>query len=387
MAYNPEEDIKVNDLPEKTTDVVWDDKLLVIDSEDANILKQVDASKVWWWWWWSWYTKAETDALLNAKQDTLESWTNIKTINWNSILWPWNIVIQGGWTVTVDDALSNTSENPVQNKVINTALQNKQDTLVSGTNIKTVNNQSLLGGGDITIQGGWWYQVFALTGSYWSEASQLNDTDYQTYLQAVEYLNNWWLALLSWMWDWYFYPYYNSWNYSWFIKSGYRDINQSTWTIILYKGSSAIVYIEKKIIARKWWFQQWNNICIDDIALTSWNRDYKFTMRNWASDIENYVMLFWIKIERTPSGGSSVYLEDEVAWMIVWEWLLGNQNFVVWNTFSSSYEYNNQTKYWIITVNPMLSWWVWEKTIRFTLNKSISDADTKAYFNFILIST
>jgi hypothetical protein len=31
---------------------------------------------------------------------------------------------------------------------------NKQDTLVSGTNIKTINNQSLLGSGDITIQGG-----------------------------------------------------------------------------------------------------------------------------------------------------------------------------------------------------------------------------------------
>ena len=33
-------------------------------------------------------------------------------------------------------------------------LSNKQDTLVSGTNIKTVNNQSLLGSGNITIQGG-----------------------------------------------------------------------------------------------------------------------------------------------------------------------------------------------------------------------------------------
>lgn len=37
---------------------------------------------------------------------------------------------------------------------INTALGNKQDTLVSGTNIKTVNNNSLLGSGDITISGG-----------------------------------------------------------------------------------------------------------------------------------------------------------------------------------------------------------------------------------------
>lgn len=36
----------------------------------------------------------------------------------------------------------------------NTALGGKQATLVSGTNIKTVNNQSLLGSGNIDIQGG-----------------------------------------------------------------------------------------------------------------------------------------------------------------------------------------------------------------------------------------
>lgn len=60
----------------------------------------------------------------------------------------------GGGSVTVDSALSSTSENPVQNKVINTALGTKQDTLVSGTNIKTINNQSLLGSGNISISGG-----------------------------------------------------------------------------------------------------------------------------------------------------------------------------------------------------------------------------------------
>ena len=37
---------------------------------------------------------------------------------------------------------------------ISTALGNKQDTLVSGTNIKTINNESILGEGNITIEGG-----------------------------------------------------------------------------------------------------------------------------------------------------------------------------------------------------------------------------------------
>lgn len=37
--------------------------------------------------------------------------------------------------------------------LINTAIASKQDTLVSGTNIKTINNNSILGSGDISIEG------------------------------------------------------------------------------------------------------------------------------------------------------------------------------------------------------------------------------------------
>lgn len=40
-------------------------------------------------------------------------------------------VIQGGGTITVDDAISSTSENPVQNKVIYNALQSKQNALTT----------------------------------------------------------------------------------------------------------------------------------------------------------------------------------------------------------------------------------------------------------------
>lgn len=134
-----------------------------------------------------------TTAQLNGKQDTLVSGTNIKTVNGNSLLGEGNILIK---SVDVDSALSTTSENPVQNKVItnkvntieqsitnlsntmptkvsdltndsgyitNAALTDlatkeevsaKQDTLVSGTNIKTINGNSILGAGNIEIQGG-----------------------------------------------------------------------------------------------------------------------------------------------------------------------------------------------------------------------------------------
>ena len=134
-----------------------------------------------------------TTSQLNGKQDTLVSGTNIKTVNGESLLGEGNILIK---SVNVDSALSTTSENPVQNKVItnkvntieqsitnlsntmptkvsdltndsgyitNAALTDlatkeevsaKQDTLVSGTNIKTINGNSILGAGNIEIQGG-----------------------------------------------------------------------------------------------------------------------------------------------------------------------------------------------------------------------------------------
>ena len=94
---------------------------------------------------------AESEHTHSQYQPTLVSGTNLKTINNTSLLGSGNISITAGSNVTVDSALSSTSENPVQNKIINTALGNKQDTLVSGTNIKTVNNTSLLGSGNVSI--------------------------------------------------------------------------------------------------------------------------------------------------------------------------------------------------------------------------------------------
>ena len=65
-----------------------------------------------------------TTTQLNSKQDTLVSGTNIKTVNGQSILGEGNIEISGA--ITVDTALSETSENPVQNKIITAALNGKQ---------------------------------------------------------------------------------------------------------------------------------------------------------------------------------------------------------------------------------------------------------------------
>lgn len=53
-----------------------------------------------------------------------------------------------------EDALNGYAESSAVTAEITAAVSGKQDTLVSGTNIKTINNESILGSGNITIQGG-----------------------------------------------------------------------------------------------------------------------------------------------------------------------------------------------------------------------------------------
>ena len=53
-----------------------------------------------------------------------------------------------------DNAPTENSDNPVKSGGVYTALLSKQPTLVSGTNIKTINGQSILGSGDLPISGG-----------------------------------------------------------------------------------------------------------------------------------------------------------------------------------------------------------------------------------------
>ena len=76
-----------------------------------------------------------------------------KYLDENGLQILWNKIVSkiGDAIPSVDSSLSSTSTNPVQNKVINNALGKKQSTLVSGTNIKTINNNSILGSGNLSI--------------------------------------------------------------------------------------------------------------------------------------------------------------------------------------------------------------------------------------------
>lgn len=129
-------------------------------------------------------TWRKVDELEANKQDELVSGVNIKTVNGNSLLGSGDLPISGGGGVsdgdkgditvsgsgsvwTIDNlAVTNAKINDVAatkvtedstHRFVTDAEKStynlKQDALVSGTNLKSINGNSLLGSGDITING------------------------------------------------------------------------------------------------------------------------------------------------------------------------------------------------------------------------------------------
>ena len=97
------------------------------------------------------------ETAMNDKQDLLVSGTNIKTINNQSILGEGNIEISDYYTKTeADEIFATTTQvnhQAADISALETDMRGKQATLVSGENIKTINSESILGTGDIQING------------------------------------------------------------------------------------------------------------------------------------------------------------------------------------------------------------------------------------------
>lgn len=93
-------------------------------------------------------------SILNDKQNILIPGQTIKNINNESLLGPGDIFINK--TTLGIDAVDNTADvdKPISTAT-QTALDGKQAKLVSGSNIKTINGSSVLGSGDIAITSSW----------------------------------------------------------------------------------------------------------------------------------------------------------------------------------------------------------------------------------------
>lgn len=116
---------------------------------------------------------------LSTVQPTLVSGTNIKTINGNSLLGSGNITID-----SAPDLSSYATKTYVDNSdtTLQTNINKKQDTLVSATNIKTINGTSILGTGDLAIA------TYNPANYYWADvaiSSIKNTTSSPTFASAT----------------------------------------------------------------------------------------------------------------------------------------------------------------------------------------------------------
>lgn len=106
------------------------------------------------------YTGAEIDAGIGKANTALQEHQELKTINNESLIGEGNITIEGT-SYTAGSNIQISNENVISatdtiydDTELRGVIAGKQEELVSGENIKTINNISLLGNGNIDIQGG-----------------------------------------------------------------------------------------------------------------------------------------------------------------------------------------------------------------------------------------
>jgi hypothetical protein len=99
-----------------------------------------------------------TQTALDAKQATLVSGTTIKTINSTSVLGSGNISVAPATAINATAIATGVVDNTEfeylngVTSAIQTQIDSKQATLVSATNIKTINSTSVLGSGNIAVE-------------------------------------------------------------------------------------------------------------------------------------------------------------------------------------------------------------------------------------------
>ena len=106
------------------------------------------------------YTGAEIDSAIGKANTALQEHQELKTINNESLVGEGNITIEGT-SYTAGENIQISEENVISatdtiynDTELREAIAGKQEELVSGENIKTINGNSILGEGNITIQGG-----------------------------------------------------------------------------------------------------------------------------------------------------------------------------------------------------------------------------------------
>lgn len=332
-------------------------------------------------------------------------------VDWNLELQPTMDDTNTTYTAWTWLSLSANNEFSVDTTVVatKTDLNSKQDTLVSGTNIKTINNNSLLGSGNINIPSGKndiyiWNSAPSDTTVLWFDTVSTSSDAWILKYYANEY--DWWIEFL-WVYNWTEHPdnlnllwydtdtyqlkicnrYDSTWwqgiatihrwssepeNYEeaswwlWFDTNGYKlkyynNYNGWGWQPVGW----VIELSSAPYDTRKLWYDTTNDVMkYYDGSSSSWKPIVWVTYTAW----------YWINI---TSGEISVDTSD-----IAWHWLLtdGNSNLIVDTTVIqeklTAWEGISITGWTVCTTEsdrkgPAPSWfhvpstteWQWVKTI------------------------
>ncbi|MBO7078190.1 MAG: hypothetical protein J6W64_00075 [Bacilli bacterium] len=141
-------DYDVNDIRIPDPSIADASKAVVVDAQGAYTLANVSVDA---------YTKAETDALLADKADTTDVYTKAEVDSDLALKADASDVytkaeVDADLETKADSSDVYTKSAADEKFALASDLASKQDTLVSGTNIKTINNTSILGEGDISVK-------------------------------------------------------------------------------------------------------------------------------------------------------------------------------------------------------------------------------------------
>ena len=200
-------------------------------------------------------TVVATKTDLNSKQDTLTAWANITIAqDWtisatDTTYTAWTGIDITNWVITNTQTSAewwNITGTLSDQTDLQNALDDKQDVLVSGTNIKTVNNNSLLGSGNIDIPSGKNDIVTSVTAPSDHTVLWIKDNSWTSGTNELYYYDNkegeW--VKFNWVYEWDTAPEYFNLRYDtndWTLKaSDARTSNQfSPICLISYWSSSA----------------------------------------------------------------------------------------------------------------------------------------------------
>ena len=216
------------------------------------------------------YTKTEVDWLLDDKQDTLVSGTNIKTINWEDVLWTWDITISSDskmWetfetNVTVGWVIAWTTVS--ENDYVKTLIKNMLVTYLAPVITITLNPSTSL------YKKGTSVNITTLSANVTKKSKPIESVIFKAWWVVLETLtenvaNGW------------------TFNYSWVLDAITTD---TTYEVVTSDGSE-IKTANKRIefiSAFYWWPTATNTISstswLTEDLVRKWNRTYVYNTTN-----------------------------------------------------------------------------------------------------------